>query len=76
MERIVPATGFIAHGHHLPGGTIVSVPQYAVHRDTEVFGEDAECFRAERWLEASESTLRKMERNFLAVSYSRFECVR
>lgn len=43
-------------------------PQYAVHREREVYGDDAETFKPERWLEADEKTMREMERNFLAVS--------
>lgn len=38
------------------------------HRDVNIFGEDVEVFKPESWLEADESTLRKMENNFLPVS--------
>jgi cytochrome P450 len=68
MERVVPAPGLQADGYMVPPGTIVSVPQYAAHRDKEVYGSDANVFRAERWLEADAPTLGKMDRNFLAVS--------
>ncbi|KAI0197963.1 cytochrome P450 [Astrocystis sublimbata] len=75
MERVVPESGMSFNGHHIPGGTIVSVPQYVVHRDTAVYGEDAHIFRPERWLEADEPTLRLMERNFLAFGRGTRACV-
>ncbi|KAH6663754.1 cytochrome P450 [Halenospora varia] len=42
------------------------VPHYMAYRDVNIFGEDVEVFKPESWLEADESTLRKMENNFLA----------
>ncbi|KAI0478576.1 cytochrome P450 [Xylariaceae sp. FL0804] len=75
MERIVPATGLTVNDYHLPGGTIVSVPQYAVHRDTAVYGKDAEVFRAERWLEADQPTLSQMDRSLLAFGRGTRACV-
>jgi hypothetical protein len=38
-----------------------------VARDKEVYGEDSEDFRPERWLTADEQQLKAMERNNLAV---------
>lgn len=68
MERVVPPSGLWANGLHIPGGVVISIPQYVAHRDTDVFGEDAESFRAERWLEADEASRKRMDQNFLAVS--------
>ena len=67
MERVVPSSGLQANGYMIPPKTIVSIPQYAVQRDVDVYGLDAKHFRAERWLEADAATLKKMDRNFLAV---------
>lgn len=38
-----------------------------VHADKNVFGEDAEEFRPERWTESSEDRLKQMDRSFLTV---------
>ncbi|KAK1226919.1 hypothetical protein PQX77_010089 [Marasmius sp. AFHP31] len=38
----------------LKPGSIVSVPSYTIHRNAEVWGEDYETFRPERWIEAEE----------------------
>ena len=77
MERIVPSPGLAASDYYIPEGTIVSTPYYVAHRDTKVFGEDAHLFRPERWLEAGESTLQRMDQSFLAVrvsSVSKYFC--
>ena len=70
MERVVPPPGLLAKGYFLPAGTIVSIPYYAAHRNTQVYGPDANVFRPERWLDADPDTLKLMDRSFLAVSRS------
>ena len=62
LERVVPAGGAQICGEHYPAGTIVGVSQWAVQRNKEVFGEDVNTFRPERWSEASEQKVREMER--------------
>jgi cytochrome P450 len=72
LERVVPAEGFeVAPGIHLPPGTTVGMNPWIPGRDKSVYGPDAEQFRPERWLEASEEALKLMDRNFLAVRHSR-----
>lgn len=53
IERIVPPQGADIAGHSVRGGTVVGVNAWVVHRRPEVFGEDVEVFRPERWLVAS-----------------------
>lgn len=71
LERVVPASGADISGTWLPGGTNVGICPWVLHRDTRVFGEDADEFRPERWLEADKETLKIMNRSNLAVSDSR-----
>jgi cytochrome P450 len=68
LERVVPEGGCILNGVHFPAGTIVGINPWVASRDKSVYGEDAAEFRPERWLEASHTQLRLMERNFLSVS--------
>lgn len=68
LERTVPANGVTIAGKWLPGGTIVGICPWVLHRDKRVFGNDADVFRPERWLEASPETLKVMDRSNLAVS--------
>ncbi|CAH0055590.1 unnamed protein product [Clonostachys solani] len=50
MERIVPEPGAEIAGHHVKGGTIVGCSAWVIHRRPEIFGEDVDVFRPERWL--------------------------
>lgn len=42
--------------------TILSVPSYSMHRLKEVWGEDADQYRPERWLESEERS-RELEKS-------------
>lgn len=70
LERFVPPEGAMICGVMVPGGTNVSVTAPVVHMDKTVYGDDAETFRPDRWLEADAEQLKLMERSFLAVSWS------
>ncbi|KAI9640750.1 hypothetical protein NHQ30_011059 [Ciborinia camelliae] len=68
LERVVPAEGVEIDGYHLPGGTIVGVNAWVIHRNNEIFGDDIDTFRPERWVEASDEKLSEMKRNLFSVS--------
>lgn len=68
LERVVPIGGVEIAGQWLPEGTAVGICPWVLHRDKRVFGDDADQFRPERWLEADEETLKVMNRSSLAVS--------
>lgn len=70
LERVVPQGGANISGYNLPSGTIVGVLAPIVNRSQEVYGEDADTFRPERWLEAEPERLKMMDRTFLTVSIS------
>lgn len=53
MERIVPEGGLnLPDGSHVPAGSFVGMNPYIVGRNKSIFGEDADEFRPERWLQA------------------------
>jgi cytochrome P450 len=68
LERVVPEGGTTLSGFQLPQGTIVGINPWVPSRDRKTYGQDAESYRPERWLEADADQLKLMERNFLAVS--------
>ena len=72
LPRVVPADGIEIDGKFLPAGTIVGVNPWVVHRDQEVFGEDVETFRPERWLERDRSD---MDRFFFAFGSGARVCL-
>ncbi|KAH6639249.1 cytochrome P450 [Boeremia exigua] len=52
LERVVPATGMtLPDGTILPPGTIVGANPWIMHTDKRIFGDDAEQYRPERWLQ-------------------------
>ena len=48
----VPKSGDTFKGMHFPPGTKLGISMWALTRSAEVFGEDADEFRPERWIEA------------------------
>ena len=50
LERVVPPQGADIAGEFVKGGTIVGCSAWVIHRRKEIFGEDVEAFRPERWL--------------------------
>ncbi|KAF4552350.1 Cytochrome P450-like protein 40 [Elsinoe fawcettii] len=51
LERVVPSEGYVLpDGKYLPPGTIVGINPAVINRHKEIFGEDADEFRPERWL--------------------------
>ena len=59
LPRIVPEGGVQVSGKFFPEGTVLSVPSYTIHRDPEIWGNDVEAFRPERWLEQDQAGIQK-----------------
>lgn len=68
IERLTPPEGAVIDGYTVPGGTVVGINAWVLHRDKDIFGEDIELFRPERWLDASETKKLKMNKYILSVS--------
>lgn len=51
LRRAPSPGGMTVAGHAIPAGTAVGISPRAQNRDRAVWGEDADCFRPERWLE-------------------------
>lgn len=71
ITRLVPPGGADIDGKWYPGGTSVAVNAWVTHRDKALFGEDADSYRPERWLE-NEDRARQMEKYGFWVSPSSF----
>jgi cytochrome P450 len=68
FERVVPKGGITVGGVFLPAGTNVGGSPYVVNRHKGTFGQDAEFWRPERWLEKDENHKNHLERSVLTVS--------
>ena len=76
MAKQVPPQGDTVDGVFLPGGTNIGVNMWAVLRNSDVFGENADEFRPERWLEASPEEFTKMEKSSEWVwGYGKYVCM-
>lgn len=70
LERIVPEGGMSVNNYYIPAGTNVGVNPAVIHHDKTIYGADADDFKPERWLEASEERTKAMDRNLLTVRLS------
>ncbi|KAK8929521.1 hypothetical protein H634G_03911 [Metarhizium anisopliae BRIP 53293] len=60
----------------LPGGVSIGYSAYAMHHDKEIYGDDADAFRPERWFEADEAKLHVMTAtNELIFGHGKFQCL-
>lgn len=50
LPRRVPSGGMTVHGLAVPPGTTVGCNPVSLHRNRDIFGEDVDVFRPERWL--------------------------
>ena len=74
MQRHSPKTGVELSGYFIPPGWRVGINPCIVHLDQTVFGEDADEFRPERWLE-SEARSREMEKSLLTFGAGTRVCI-
>lgn len=59
LPRYVPAGGLVVCGQSFAEGTVLSVPVLALHRASKWWGDDADEFRPERWLERERAELQR-----------------
>ena len=67
LERVVPIEGMSIDGYFLPAGTIVGCNSWVMHRNKDVFGQDVEDFRPERWLIKDTRHVAEMKRALFSV---------
>ena len=76
LSKIVPPGGDILEGKFVPGGTNIGICIKGVQRNKGVFGEDADIFRPERWLEAQGERLSRMDKTAdLVFGWGRYQCL-
>jgi hypothetical protein len=68
LARYVPEGGAVICDRFFPEGTRVGISPFVVGRDKGMYGDDADVFRPERWIECSREKLYEMENSNLAVS--------
>ncbi|KAH8197773.1 hypothetical protein TruAng_008062 [Truncatella angustata] len=66
LERVIAHGGINIEGVHIPEGTVVGINAWVVQRDLNVFGQDADDWRPERWL-CEEQKRKEMERAMFVI---------
>jgi cytochrome P450 len=76
MSKEVPPEGDVINGLFVPGGTKIGNGMYGIFRNKTAWGQDADNFRPERWLEATPDKLKEMESTLqLIFSYGKYQCL-
>ncbi|KAL8636801.1 MAG: hypothetical protein Q9228_005848 [Teloschistes exilis] len=75
LERVVPPQGADICGQRIPGGAIVGCNAWVIHRRPEVFGEDVDAYRPERWLESSKDKRKSMESSLFHFGMGTRTCI-
>ncbi|KAM3429127.1 hypothetical protein MY4824_008437 [Beauveria thailandica] len=75
LPRLSPRdTGLELHGKFVPPGFSVSSSPWIIGRSRALYGEDADVYRPERWLEASPAQLRCWDKNSFYFGYGGRKC--
>ncbi|GME48286.1 putative cytochrome p450 protein [Neofusicoccum parvum] len=72
LQRLTPPAGLDINGTHVPGGTVVWTPAYAIGRSEKAYAEP-ERFAPERWREGSGMV--RCERAFAPFSAGVYGCI-
>ncbi|MAD83941.1 MAG: hypothetical protein CL912_13345 [Deltaproteobacteria bacterium] len=76
MAKEVPPAGDVINGMFIPGGTSIGYDAFGIFRDKEIFGEDADVFRPERWLKDSAEKIKELEQTLdLVFSFGKYQCL-
>ena len=74
--KLAPPTGETIKGHFFPGGTEVALNDESMCRNKDIFGNDADIFRPERWIDADPETKIKYRQTVdTAFGSGRFLCL-
>ncbi|KAK4233181.1 flavonoid 3',5'-hydroxylase [Achaetomium macrosporum] len=76
FPRLAPHPGgLVLYGKHVPAGTELTCNPWLVHRDTRVYGPDADVFLPERWLDDGPEKAAEYARYNMAFGYGARVCL-
>lgn len=73
LPRVVPKEGMTLCGKFIPGGYIVGCNAAVVQQDKKIFGEDADSFNPDRWLDQERAN--HMDKYMMAFGYGTRTCL-
>lgn len=75
-SKQVPPDGDVIDGYFVPGGTQIGQNYYGLGRSKALWGEDADIFRPERWLNLPEAKEREMLGMLdLEFGHGKYQCL-
>ncbi|WPH00939.1 Hypothetical protein R9X50_00377300 [Acrodontium crateriforme] len=76
FERVVPPGSGLKIGDvTIPSGTIVGINPWVLHRDTRIFGDDAEQWRPGRWISNDAEKIKYMDHHILSFGGGKRSCL-
>lgn len=76
MSKEVPAGGDEINGLFIPGGTQIGYCAFGIFRDRKIWGEDADSFRPERFLDGSPEKIKYLEQTLqLVFASGKWQCL-
>ncbi|KAL2811624.1 cytochrome P450 [Aspergillus granulosus] len=75
LERVVPKGGATISNRFFPEGTIVGVNTWVEHRNPQIWGEDVDEFKPERWLIDDSDRLAFMNRHWMPFGLGARTCL-
>lgn len=76
MKEVPPGGDTLPDGRFVPGGTRIAQNWLAIQRRRDIYGDDADVFRPERWLGISAEQKQLMvQTTELVFGYGRWGCL-
>lgn len=75
LERVVPPSGLQIGEVFIPPGTIVGINPWILHRDPRIFGDDAQRWEPERWLNKDAERVKYMDHHLLSFGAGKRTCL-
>ncbi len=66
----------MVNGMFIPGGTSIGYCAFGIFRDKNIFGEEADALRPERWLDDPPEKIKEQEQTLeLVFSFGKYQCL-
>jgi cytochrome P450 len=78
LMKQVPPEGDVINGMFVPGGTRIGTSAWGIQRNKNVYGNDADLFRPERWLHGAVDADRRSQMDKcleVVFSFGRYTCL-
>ncbi|KAK8132120.1 cytochrome P450 oxidoreductase [Apiospora kogelbergensis] len=78
LWRVVPEGGATVSSQYFEAGSVLGINVWVAHYDRDVYGDDVDVFRPERWIETEKEDperVRRMEANYMPFGLGSRTCI-